>query len=1037
MCRKLIYLLSFAVLLIAASSVQALIEITTAVGGGADTTLSNDADKGPNVIHGALGTVRLRDYPGTRAKIGFIRFDLTGIAGDLTGATLSLNFTTAYAKTWNVYGLKDGANDLWPEATTNYNNAPGFIPNPPTTLGNWAFTDPPQTVLLGTFDIPAGAGYYTSSTTKLNMDTFLNSDTNKRVTLVIIGQGSGNTNDNYFSTKESTTPGPSFAPKLTFSLSQLKANASGPSPADKATDMPRDVTLSWTPGQYVGALSPKHKIYFSDDFNDVNINVGGVTQDPNYYPTVGALNLGFSKTYYWRVDEANSTIGWDRGNIWQFTVEPASYQLPGSSIISATASSSSDANMVPGKTIDGSGLNSSDQHSTVRTNMWLSSVTGPQPTWIQYEFGKVYKLHQMWVWNYNGESILTKFGLRNVTIQYSTDNTNWTQLSGVPEFTQATGLATYVHTTEIAFGDVAAKYVRITANSNWGGVGYDQYGLSEVRFFSIPVYAREPNPTNGQTDAALDAALRWRAGREAAMHKLYFSTNRQYVADGAVTPIIIPGSGSYANYGPLSLNLGDTYYWKVNEVNDAATPATWQGDVWSFTTIAYTTVDNFEDYNNYTPDRIWENWIDGWGTQDPPPGIPGNGTGSTVGYTNPPFAETRAAFVRSGTQSMPFDYNNTKPPYYSQADHTFDTPQNWTGFGIKALTLWLKGIPAAFLETSPGVFFTSGTGTDIYGTADEGRFIYKQLTGNGTIIARVDSLDNTHAWAKAGVMIRETLDAGSSYAYVMWAQLNGVRFQARLSTGTGATSDTSVATPEQIAIRAPAWVKLERNGNQFNGYYATDAAGTVWTPMVWNPQTITMTSNVYIGLAVTSHVSGVVAGASFSSVSTTGGVTGDWQLADLGVAQTTGGNKPDTLYVMVEDSTGGKNVVTHSDPNIALRSTWQQWNIPLKTFRDGGVSLNSVKKMHIGVGNKTLGGAGSLYFDDIRLYPPRCFPDLIKPAGDFNNDCVVDYPDLAILAGQWLGGTGLTADLNADSSVDFKDYALLADMWLEELLWPQ
>jgi hypothetical protein len=192
---------------------------------------------------------------------------------------------------------------------------------------------------------------------------------------------------------------------------------------------------------------------------------------------------------------------------------------------------------------------------------------------------------------------------------------------------------------------------------------------------------------------------------------------------------------------------------------------------------------------------------------------------------------------------------------------------------------------------------------------------------------------------------------------------------------------------------------------------------------------------VYIGLAVTSHVSGVVAGASFSSVSTTGGVTGDWQLADLGVAQTTGGNKPDTLYVMVEDSTGGKNVVTHSDPNIALRSTWQEWNIPLNQFTD--VNLKSVKKMHIGVGNKTPGGAGSLYFDDIRLYPPRCFPDLIKLAGDFDNNCIVDYPDLAILTGQWLGGTGLTADLNADSSVDFKDYALLADMWLEELLWPQ
>ena len=579
MSKKLIYLTSFAVLLIAASSVQALIEITTAVGGGADTALSNDADKGPTVITGASGTVRLRDYPGTRVKIGLIRFDLTGIAGNLTGATLSLNFTTAKAKTWNIYGLKDGANDLWPEATTNYNNAPGFIPNPPTTLGNWAFTDPPQTVLLGTFDTLAAAGYYTSSTTNLNMDTFLNSDTNKLVTLVIIGQGSGNTDDNYFTSKESTTPGPSFAPKLTLSISQLKANASGSSPADKATDVPHDVTLSWTPGQYVGALSPKHKIYFSDDFNNVNTGVGGVTQDPNYYPTIGALNLGFSKTYYWRVDEANSTTGWDRGNIWQFTVEPASYQLPGSSIISATASSIDQAGMEPNRTINGSGL-TGDLHSTLATAMWLSGDS-PGGAWIQYAFDRVYKLHEMWVWNYNGESLNALLGLKSVTISYSTNGTNWTQLGGMTEFAIAPGSANYAHNTTINFGGVAAKYVKITANSNHSNGAFNKYGLSEIRFFHIPVRPGEPNPASGATGVGLDnIVLSWRAGREAVSHKVYFSSNSSAVISG--TALVGTVSDNSYNLGPLE--LGRTYYWKIDEVNEAATPTTWQGDIWRFTT---------------------------------------------------------------------------------------------------------------------------------------------------------------------------------------------------------------------------------------------------------------------------------------------------------------------------------------------------------------------------------------------------------------------------------------------------------------------
>ena len=63
----------------------------------------------------------------------------------------------------------------------------------------------------------------------------------------------------------------------------------------------------------------------------------------------------------------------------------------------------------------------------------------------------------------------------------------------------------------------------------------------------------------------------------------------------------------------------------------------------------------------------------------------------------------------------------------------------------------------------------SGIGTDIYGTADQGRFVYKQLTGDGSIIARVDSVANTNPWAKAGVMIRATLDAGSAYAFLLMA----------------------------------------------------------------------------------------------------------------------------------------------------------------------------------------------------------------------------------------------------------------------------
>jgi hypothetical protein len=83
-------------------------------------------------------------------------------------------------------------------------------------------------------------------------------------------------------------------------------------------------------------------------------------------------------------------------------------------------------------------------------------------------------------------------------------------------------------------------------------------------------------------------------------------------------------------------------------------------------------------------------------------------------------------------------------------------------------------------------------------------------------------------------------------------------------------------------------------------------------------------------------------------------------------------------------------------------------------------------------------GTGSLYFDDIRLYPARCLPLVQKPAADINSDCVVDYLDLDVMVDQWLltAPPARTADLNADNKVDLKDFAKLAQGWLEELLWP-
>jgi hypothetical protein len=117
-------------------------------------------------------------------------------------------------------------------------------------------------------------------------------------------------------------------------------------------------------------------------------------------------------------------------------------------------------------------------------------------------------------------------------------------------------------------------------------------------------------------------------------------------------------------------------------------------------------------------------------------------------------------------------------------------------------------------------------------------------------------------------------------------------------------------------------------------------------------------------------------------------------------------NLPDEMYVAVEDSAGMREEVYYEDPNAVVLHAWQEWNIDLKEFSDAGVDLASVKKMHIGVGDREEpkpGASGELYFDDIRLYPRRCVPQY-APAGDLDGDCDVDYEDLDIMLESWLEG---------------------------------
>jgi len=219
------------------------------------------------------------------------------------------------------------------------------------------------------------------------------------------------------------------------------------------------------------------------------------------------------------------------------------------------------------------------------------------------------------------------------------------------------------------------------------------------------------------------------------------------------------------------------------------------------------------------------------------------------------------------------------------ATATFTSLQTSTGPATSALPApWTNrdiGSPAraGSASASGGTFSVTGGGADIWGTSDQFQFLYQPLQGDVEVIARVASLQHADKWSKAGVMIRETLSAGSRHAFMLASGTQGWAFQRRISTG-----GTSYHQPGPTGA-APGWVRLVREGNLFSAYRSTD--GTSWSLI--GTDTITMASTVYVGLALTSHNTSATATASFTNVTARAATTGTNQPPTVSLTSPTAG----------------------------------------------------------------------------------------------------------------------------------------------------
>ena len=176
-------------------------------------------------------------------------------------------------------------------------------------------------------------------------------------------------------------------------------------------------------------------------------------------------------------------------------------------------------------------------------------------------------------------------------------------------------------------------------------------------------------------------------------------------------------------------------------------------------------------------------------------------------------------------------------------------PGGWASSDIGAVAA------AGWADSSGNNISIGGSGADIWDYSDEFRFAYRTLTGDGSIVARVNSVDYYDPWSKGGVMMRDSLSPNSAHAFMLASAANGMAFQRRSSAGAASSHTGAGGGPGY-------YVKLTRSGNTFNAYSSAD--GSNWTHL--GGESIAMGSTIYVGVAVTSHADGAVAGAAFSGV---------------------------------------------------------------------------------------------------------------------------------------------------------------------------
>ncbi len=523
-----------------------------------------------------------------------------------------------------------------------------------------------------------------------------------------------------------------------WSFTTSPAKAYNPDPADSAGFVDPNVELSWKAG-----LSAKlHTVYFGDNFDDVNDASGEFPQGTiTYIP--GPLES--DKTYYWRVDEFDG-VATHKGDVWSFKTLPVIHitdlnlvgwwkldEGMGPLVLDWSGHGNHGVlKGVPEWIPDGydSGALSlgsgnyvaiqnlhynSAGYAEVSVCAWIRTVSSGSQIIASFD------RNQFWRLEINGSGggpgqvgwdVMTSSGQVDYGSSTRIDDGLWHHVTGVfdngrltiyidgrPEASASGGNTFGTNTTRYGFIGVGSEAREFDGNT--GPNNFVQGDLDNVRIYDKaltqeeialamrgdPLLAWGPKPCNGSTLYIRDATpLSWLPGDRAYQHDVYFGTDRDAVdnADTSDTTGVYRGQQSGTSYTPSEGVEwgGGPYYWRIDERNTDATVT--RGEIWSFTVADYLLVEDFEDYNDYEPERIFDTWIDGWGVAI---------NGSVIGYVEPNLAQgehfVETTVVHGGVQSMPYFYDTNFK--YSEASRTLVLAHDWTEEYVGVLSLWFRG----------------------------------------------------------------------------------------------------------------------------------------------------------------------------------------------------------------------------------------------------------------------------------------------------------------------------------------------------------